>query len=85
MEILYFAWVRDRVGIAKESVDLADEVKTVADLVAWLKKKSSRHTEAFADLSLIRVAVNQEHVPLSHPVASDDEVAFFPPMTGGAR
>lgn len=84
MEILYFAWVRDRAGVARESLDPPDGVKTVADLVAWLRGRSEGHGAAFADTSLIRAAVNQEHVPFDHPVAPGDEVAFFPPMTGGA-
>lgn len=83
MEVLYFAWVRDRTGVARESVELPDGVKTVADLVAWLRERSEGHGAAFADLALVRAAVNQEHVPFDHPVAAGDEVAFFPPMTGG--
>lgn len=84
MEVLYFAWVRDRTGVARESVEPPDGVKTVADLVAWLRERSEGHGAAFADPALVRAAVNQEHVPFDHPVAAGDEVAFFPPMTGGA-
>ncbi len=84
MNILYFAWVRDRVGIAEETVVPPDDVATVGDLIAWLAARGGGRAEAFADLSVIRAAVNQEHVPFDHPVAAGDEIAFFPPVTGGA-
>ncbi|MEX2641983.1 MAG: molybdopterin converting factor subunit 1 [Acetobacterales bacterium] len=84
MKLLYFAWVRDRIGTAEEDVALPDGVATVDDLVAWLRGRSPGHAEAFAELSMIRAAVNHEHVRLDHPVANGDEVAFFPPVTGGS-
>ena len=84
MNILYFAWVRDRVGIAREDVAPHVEVATVGDLIDWLAARGGGHAEAFADLSVIRAAVNQKHVPLDHPVTWGDEIAFFPPVTGGA-
>lgn len=83
MEVLYFAWVRDRVGTAREQVDPPESVNTVGDLVRWLASRSSGHAAAFRDCELLRAAVNQEHVPFGHPIAAGDEVAFFPPMTGG--
>jgi molybdopterin synthase sulfur carrier subunit len=58
-------------------------VTTVGALVEWLKERSPGHAEAFADGSLVKAAVNQEHVDLDHPVAAGDEIAFFPPVTGG--
>ncbi len=83
MEVLYFAWVRDRIGAAREQVTPPDSVGTVEELAHWLATRSPGHADAFRDLALLRAAVNQEHVPWSQAVAAGDEVAFFPPMTGG--
>ena len=83
MEVLYFAWVRDRVGTAREYVDPPESVRTVGELAHWLAARSDGHAAAFRDRELLRAAVNQEHVPFGHPVVPDDEIAFFPPMTGG--
>ena len=83
MKILYFSWVRDRTGVGKEEITLPENVTTVEQLATWLRGKSDGYGEAFADLSIIRAAVNQEHVKLDHPIVADDEVAFFPPVTGG--
>lgn len=84
MKIIYFAWLRERTGIGEEDIDPPAEVTDVAGLIAWLKGRGGGHAEAFADVDRIRVAVNQEHARLDHPVAPGDEVAFFPPVTGGA-
>jgi len=84
MKILYFAWIREKVGRAEEDVELPAGVTTVAELIDWLCARGEGATTAFADLSVIRVAVNHEHVGVDHPVMSGDEVAFFPPVTGGA-
>lgn len=83
MKILYFAWLRTRIGMGEEVVSLPPEVRTVADLLPWLQTRSPRHAEALADLRLIRVAVNQDYARPEHPLASGDEVALFPPVTGG--
>ncbi len=83
MKILYFAWLREKTGTGSEDVTLPPEVTHVGGLVEWLAGRGGGYGEAFADLSLVRVAVNQEHVKLDHPVADGDEVAFFPPVTGG--
>ncbi|MBO6519631.1 MAG: molybdopterin converting factor subunit 1 [Rhodospirillales bacterium] len=83
MKLLYFAWVRERVGGASEDIPRPDGVATVGDLVAWLAARGDGYAEAFEESSMVRAAVNQEHVDLSHPVADGDEVAFFPPVTGG--
>ena len=81
MTLLYFAWVRQKIGKSEEQMTL--DVRTVAELIAHLKNLGDHYTEAFADLTRIRVAVNQCHVGLDAPVGPDDEVAFFPPVTGG--
>lgn len=83
MNILYFAWLRSKTGIGTETLTPPPEVATVAGLIDWLKTRSPGHAAAFADLSVVRVAVNQDHAALDAPVAAGDEVAFFPPVTGG--
>ena len=75
--------VRDRIGVGNEELAPPDGVDTVEALIDWLKGRSEGHGKAFEDLSVIRVAVNQEHVQLDHAVAAGDEIAFFPPVTGG--
>lgn len=83
MQILYFAWVRERIGIGEEQVTPPDAVRTVADLADWLKDRSAGHAAAFADLTRLRAAVDQRFVPLDTPLGTAKEVAFFPPVTGG--
>lgn len=81
MDILYFAWVRERIGIPKEHV--TSEAATVMDLVAELRAREDRYAAAFEDLTALRVAVDQELADFDAPLAGVREVAFFPPMTGG--
>ncbi|WP_137701675.1 molybdopterin converting factor subunit 1 [Marimonas lutisalis] len=81
MEVLYFAWVRERIGLPRETVET--EAKTVAELVAELRKREERYEAAFADLSALRVALDQELADFDAPLEGVREVAFFPPMTGG--
>lgn len=83
MQLLYFAWVRERIGIGEEQLTPPDAVRTVADLAEWLKGRSTGHGAAFADLTRLRAAVDQRFVPLDTPLGSAREVAFFPPVTGG--
>ncbi len=82
MKILYFAWLRTRVGLGQEQVEPPPEVDTVRGLVDWLKRRGPGHAAALDDLSAVRVAVNQEFAEWDHPAAADDEVALFPPVTG---
>jgi sulfur-carrier protein len=81
MDVLYFAWVRERIGLPKERI--ATEAKTVADLVEELREKEDRYAMAFSDLSALRVAVDQELTDFDASIEGAREVAFFPPMTGG--
>lgn len=81
VDVLYFAWVRERIGLPKERVET--DAATVADLVAELVAREERYAAAFADLTSLRVAVDQELSEFSAPLAGVREVAFFPPMTGG--
>lgn len=81
IEVLYFAWVRERIGLPREKVETA--APTVAALVEELKAREERYALAFADLSALRVALDQELAAFDAPLAGVREVAFFPPMTGG--
>lgn len=81
VDVLYFAWLRERVGQARERVET--EAVTVRDLVAELAARDEWHAAALSDLTAVRVAVDQELADLDAPVAGAREIAFFPPMTGG--
>ncbi|MEH6645826.1 molybdopterin converting factor subunit 1 [Sulfitobacter sp.] len=81
MDVLYFAWVRERIGVPREVVQT--DAATVADLVSELRAREERYAAAFEDLSALRVAVDQELADFDAPLAGVREVAFFPPMTGG--
>lgn len=83
MELLYFAWVREAVGVGQEQVDPPEAVRTVADLVVWLAQRSPGHAEAFADPAKLRAAIDQRFVPLDAALNGAKEVALFPPVTGG--
>ncbi len=83
MKLLYFAWLRARIGRTEEIVDLPAAVHDVAGLLAWLRSRDVRFAAALCDLSVVRVAVNQDYVGLDHAVHDGDEVAIFPPVTGG--
>ncbi len=83
LRVLYFAWLRERVGAAEESVPVPPEAATVGGLVAWLRARDARHAAAFEHPSLVRCAVNQSFAAPDTPLAPGDEVAFFPPVTGG--
>ena len=83
MRVLYFSWLRDRIGIAEEIVNPPQNISTVGQLIAWLAQQSDEHAAAFADLTIIRQAVNQEYAKVDVIIGADDEVAFFPPVTGG--
>ena len=81
VEVVYFAWVRERIGIPRETVETG--ATTVADLVAELIAREARYEAAFADTTAIRVALDQELAEFDTPLKGVREVAFFPPMTGG--
>ena len=83
MKLMYFAWLRMRVGLAEEDVTPPGHVRDVQSLLEWLKTRSPGHAAALKEMSVVRVAVNHEYVPLGHPVKQDDEIAIFPPVTGG--
>ena len=81
IDVVYFAWVRERIGLPRERVET--QAATVADLVAELSAREERYAAAFADISALRVALDQELSEFDAPLAGVREVAFFPPMTGG--
>ncbi|MDE0590844.1 molybdopterin converting factor subunit 1 [Halocynthiibacter sp. C4] len=81
IEVMYFAWVRERIGIPRETVETS--AKTVAELVEELRAREERYDVAFSDLSALRVAIDQDLTDFSAPLEGAREVAFFPPMTGG--
>ena len=83
IELLYFAWVREAIGVDGESLPLPAGVTTVAALLDWLATRSPGHAAALADRGRIRVAVDQAFAPPGTPVAAGAEVAIFPPVTGG--
>lgn len=81
MQVLYFAWVRERIGLPREDVETT--AATVNDLVAELRAREARYDAAFEDTTALRVALDQELADFDAPLAGVREVAFFPPMTGG--
>ena len=81
MDVLYFAWVRERIGLPREQIETS--AATVSDLVDELKSREERYAVAFSDISALRVALDQELADFDAPLAGVREVAFFPPMTGG--
>jgi sulfur-carrier protein len=83
MKILWFAWLRTRVGSAEENLAKPAEVTDVASLLDFLAARSPGHAEALKNRAVVRVAVNQTYVKPDHPVADGDEIAIFPPVTGG--
>lgn len=84
MKILYFAWLREHIGTGAEELEtLPDDVRTVGGLVDYLSARGDGYAAAFAERDVIRAAVNQEYAKPDTPVAAGDEVAFFPPVTGG--
>jgi sulfur-carrier protein len=79
---LYFAWVREKIGVATETFDLPPDVSTVANVIAHLRGQGEQYEQALADDNL-RVAVNQTYAQANSPVANGDEIAIFPPVSGG--
>lgn len=83
MTVLYFASVKEKIGLSREDVTPPASVVTVNDLMDWLATRSAKHDAAFANRTTIKSAVDQTHVPLSATLGDAREVAFFPPVTGG--
>ncbi len=83
VKLIYFAWVRERIGRAEEDVVLPANVKSVRDLLAWLRERGEGYEQALKYPDAIRVAINHEHVDHREGLAGAREIALFPPMTGG--
>lgn len=83
IDILYFAWVRERIGMGSERVDPPADVTTITALIDWLSARSPGHASAFADHHRLRAAIDQQFVPLDTALNGAREVAIFPPVTGG--
>ena len=83
MRLIYFAWVRERIGKSQEDVELPGDVETVADLLRWLKSRGEEYENALQYPHVIRVAIDQEHVHHREKLGAAREIALFPPMTGG--
>ena len=83
MKVLYFAWLRTRIGHAEDQIDLPGDVTDVRGLIDHLRARGPGYAQALTDLATVRVAVNHEYVGLDHKLKPSDEVALFPPVTGG--
>jgi molybdopterin synthase sulfur carrier subunit len=83
MRLLYFAWVKERTGVAAEDVAVPENVATIAELIAWLKTRGPEFAQAFDRAESIRAAIDQSHVRHDAEIGSAREIAFFPPVTGG--
>jgi sulfur-carrier protein len=83
VKLLYFAWVRERVGKAEEQIDLPPGIGTVGELMAWLASRGEHYAYAFENPKVIRAAIDRTHVRADAKIGGAAEIAFFPPMTGG--
>ena len=83
MKVKYFAWVRERIGIAEEMVEPPAGVRTVDDLIGWLSQRGETYAYAFEKPKVIRAAIDHSHVKPEAAISGAREIAFFPPMTGG--
>ncbi|MET0314262.1 MAG: molybdopterin converting factor subunit 1 [Hansschlegelia sp.] len=83
MKLVYFAWVRERIGRAEEETEAPASVSTVGDLVGWLRTRGPEYERAFATGAVVRAAIDRRHVKSDASIAGAREIAFFPPMTGG--
>jgi molybdopterin synthase sulfur carrier subunit len=83
VKLLYFAWVRERVGKPEEDIEVPAGVATVGDLMAWLSRRGEDYAHAFENPKVIRTAIDHAHVKAETTIAGAREIAFFPPMTGG--
>lgn len=83
LNLIYFAWVRERIGCGAETRDVPGTVESARDLMVWLCEQDEGYRAAFADPKSVRVAIDQEHADHDQPIAGAKEIAFFPPVTGG--
>ncbi|SNY91512.1 molybdopterin synthase sulfur carrier subunit [Cohaesibacter sp. ES.047] len=83
MKLVYFAWIRERIGKEEETITLPDSVTKVRDLLVWQRQRGEEYEAAFEDLETVRVALDQFHAEPDDEIGQAEEIAFFPPMTGG--
>src|SRR5690606_14875467 len=83
IKLLYFAWVREKVGRSEEQVELPPNIETIADLIAWVKTRGPEYAAAFERSDVIRAAIDQRHARHTERIDEAREIAFFPPVTGG--
>ncbi len=83
LKLRYFAWVRERVGLPEEDVEVPDSVATVSELMTWLSARGEEYAHAFENPKVIRAAIDRAHVKPDTAIGKAAEIAFFPPMTGG--
>jgi sulfur-carrier protein len=83
LKLVYFAWMRDKIGMAEESVDVPADIENISGLVTWLCARSNVYADAFADMNTVRCAINLDYVTADAELNDGDEVGFFPPVTGG--
>lgn len=83
MKVLYFAWIRSSLGISEETIALPDGVTTLNEFVAWQKKRGPEFEKVFSDMDTVRIALNQGYTTDDPILNGDEEIAFFPPVTGG--
>ncbi len=83
VQLLYFAWVREKAGLGEEKLVLPPDLQTVQDLILWQQGRGDNFSVAFANSKTIRVALDQQHATPDSPLAGAKEIAFFPPVTGG--
>jgi molybdopterin synthase sulfur carrier subunit len=83
MKVLYFAWMRERIGKPEEEIELPDGISTVRDLMRWLSGRGEEYAYAFENPKIIRAAIDRTHVRPETAIGGAKEIAFFPPMTGG--
>lgn len=83
MKLVYFAWVRERIGKPDETLTPPDGIATIADLVAWLRERGEEYAYAFENPGVVRAAIDRVHAKPDSSIKDATEIAFFPPMTGG--
>ena len=83
MKVLYFSWIKDKLGKSYEEIQIKDNIKTINDLIELLKNTDETYKKVFEDTSSIMVSINMETASFENSIYNNDEIAFFPPMTGG--
>ena len=83
MKILYFAWLKEHTGCATEIINVPPEIKTIGEWIPFIASKSSGHKTALGNMKAVRIAVNRVYADMTTTINDDDEIAFFPPVTGG--